>query len=76
MVKGIMDYEAVEFLETGVFNRYIESFYLITTTITTVGYGDYKAFNDNNPVWAAEMCYLFFVTLAGTLLFSTVINQV
>ena len=54
----------------------MESFYLITTTITTVGFGDYKAYNDTDPVWTAEMLYLFFVTLAGTLLFSTVTNQI
>ena len=41
-----------------------------------MGYGDYKAFNDEDPVWAVEMIYLIFVTITGTLLFSTVTNQI
>ena len=68
--------QKVEFVETSLTYRYIESFYLITTTITTVGYGDYKGFNNTDPVWRAEMCYLYVVTLIGTLLFSSVTNQI
>ena len=41
-----------------------------------MGFGDYKAFNDTDPVWAAEMCYLFIVTLAGIILFSLVTNEI
>ena len=42
-----------------------------------MGFGDYKAFNDKEqPVWAAEMCYLFVVTLAGIILFSLVTNEI
>ena len=41
-----------------------------------MGYGDYKAFNDEDPVWATEMLYLLLVTMAGTLLFTTVTNQI
>ena len=76
LVKDEQGVKKVEFIETTVLNRYFESFYLITTTITSVGYGDYKAFNDTEPVWVAEMCYLYFTTLVGTLLFSTVTNQI
>ena len=58
-------------------NQYIESFYFITTTITTIGYGDYKGFWDpDDPVWSVEMIYLILVTLAGTLLFSSVTDQI
>ena len=49
---------------------------MITTTITTIGYGDYKAFNDNHAVWLPEMCYLYFVTLLGIFLFTTVTHQI
>ena len=76
LVKELEEIKRVEFVETTVPARYFESFYLITTTITTVGYGDYKAYNDSDPVWATEMLYLFFVSVAGTLLFSTVTNSV
>lgn len=55
---------------------YFESFYLITTTISTVGYGDFKGFVDTEPVWLAEMSYLYWATLIGLILFSSVINEI
>lgn len=57
-------------------STYFESFYLMTTTISTVGYGDFKGFVDSEPVWAAEMTYLSVVTLLGLILFSSVINEI
>ena len=48
----------------------------MTTTISTVGYGDIKAFNDNSGDWATEMVYLYFVTLVGLILFSSVLNEI
>lgn len=75
-VKDLVGIKRLEFVEETIFYQYIESFYLITTTITTVGFGDYKAFNDEDPVWASEMCYLFVVTLAGIILFSLVTNEI
>ena len=30
--------------------QYVDAFYLTTTTITTVGYGDYKAFNADDGI--------------------------
>ena len=74
LVKDLNEVRRLDFVEESVVGRYFESFYLITTTITTVGYGDYKAYNDNEPVWAVEMCYLYFVTLTGIILFSSVTN--
>ena len=68
--------DTVEFAGTGVTERYFESVYMISTTITTVGYGDYKAFNDTNPIWLAEMCYLYVISLGGPFLFTTVSTQV
>ena len=38
-------FPAIVFRETEPFAMYFESFYLMTTTISTVGYGDYKGFN-------------------------------
>lgn len=55
---------------------YAQSFYLMTTTISTVGYGDIKAFNDNSGDWATEMVYMYFVTLVGLILFSSVLNEI
>ena len=75
-VKHERDIEGIDFVTSNWGSQYVESFYLITTTITTVGYGDYKAFNNESGVWAPEMVYLTFVTLAGTLLFTTVIEEV
>ena len=48
----------------------------MTTTISTVGYGDIKAFNDTSGDWATEMVYLYFVTLVGLILFSSVLNEI
>ena len=72
----------VPFVGEGEFEQYWESFYLVTTTITTVGYGDYKAYNGNSDDkyssehgdWLIEMVYLYFVTLLGILIFSMVTN--
>ena len=74
--KTVNEIKSLGFVETSIFGRYVESFYLITTTITTVGYGDYKGFNDTDPVWTIEMVYLYVVTLAGIMIFSSVTNQI
>ena len=79
VIESIKETQGVKnlgFVEETIIGRYVESFYLITTTITTVGYGDYKAFNDSDPVWTAEMLYLSFVTLCGIMIFSSVTNQI
>ena len=66
----------VEWSEDTMMAKYVDSVYLVTTTITTVGYGDFKAHNTNEPDWAIEMVYLYVVTLAGITLFSAVTNQI
>jgi hypothetical protein len=43
---------------------YVLSFYFMTTTMTTVGYGDYSA---NNNV---ERIYLIFAQLIGVVVFA------
>ena len=48
----------------------------MTTTITTVGYGDFKAFHDDTGHWLPEMIYLYFVTLFGINLFSSVTREI
>ena len=76
LVKDVQGVDTVAFAETGITERYFESVYMITTTITTVGYGDYKAFNDTTGIWQAEMCYLYLISLGGPFLFTTVSTQV
>ena len=49
---------------------------MITTTISTVGYGDIKGFNSSEPEWANDMCYLIVVQFVGILLFTIVINDI
>lgn len=58
------------------FELYIFSLYFITTTISTVGYGDYKGFIDNGGTWAAEQTFLIVVIGIGIILRSNVTNQV
>ena len=55
---------------------YVESLYFMTTTISTVGYGDFKGYIDNSGTWSVEMGYLIFVTIAGIILFSSVTNEI
>ena len=55
---------------------YVDSFYLITTTVSTVGYGDFKAYLGSDGVYTAEMVYLYFVTMFGITLFSSVTNEI
>ena len=56
------------------FTIYVDSFYLITTTITTVGYGDFKGFYDNEGDWLIEMIFLSVAMVTGIILFTTVVN--
>ena len=49
----------------------------MTTTITTVGYGDYKGrYDDESEKWTYQMLYLYFVTLFGIILFSLVTREI
>lgn len=56
--------------------NYSESIYFITTTITTVGYGDIKGFFNTSGSWTIEMCYLIVTTFTGILLFTVVTEEV
>ena len=55
--------------------QYVESFYLMTTTITTVGFGDYKGFNSGDN-YQVEMIWLYWVTILGITLFSTITSEI
>ena len=49
------------------------------TTISTVGYGDYKAFDADNTDYMLGfkmMLYIIFVIVAGILLFTIVTNEI
>ena len=60
--------------------RYVESFYFITTTITSVGYGsdDYKGFIAANggDHYIIEMLYVSLNIFCGILLFAIVKNEI
>ena len=66
----------LEFSEDTIFTKYFESVYAMTTSITTVGYGDYKGYNDNGKGWSIEMGYLILVIIFGIILFSSVTNEI
>lgn len=67
----------VEFTDSGnMISVYFQSLYAICTTISTVGYGDYKGFVDNEEEWTAEMLFLIFVIITGIILFSLVTNEI
>ena len=78
------DMMTVPFVEEGNLLNYFESFYFVTTSITTVGYGDYKGFNglsdepnsSEDGDWTIEMIYLYFVITMGILNFSVVTNEI
>ena len=44
----------------------------MTTTISTVGYGDFKGHISDTGEYAHEMLYLYFAIFFGILLFSMV----
>ena len=62
--------------ESSNFSIYFESVYMVTSTITTVGYGDYKAFNDTSGNWQTEQIFLSVVILFGIILFTLITNEI
>ena len=62
----------VAFSENEMMSDYTESVYFITTTISTVGYGDFKGFVDGTGDWALEEGYLCIVIFSGIMLFASV----
>ena len=75
-IKFEKGYRLIEFTYNFDVYDYVESVYLMTTTITTVGYGDFKAFQDGTGHWLPEMLYLYFVTLFGIIMFSSVTREI
>ena len=67
-------------MEESNFGRYVEAFYFMTTTITSVGYGsdDYKGFisADGGGHYIAEMLYVSLNIFCGILLFAIVKNEI
>ena len=57
---------------------YVNSFYLMVTTISSVGYGhdNFKAYPENSDSWLIEMSFMIFVIMFGMNLFSLVTNEI
>lgn len=74
--KKFFGFDHIDFSSENDTENYIEAVYFITTTISTVGFGDFKGFPDLEGNWAIEMTYLMFVTAYGIVLFSSVVNEI
>lgn len=60
----------------GMVGQYVDATYFITTSITTVGYGDWKGFHNDEGDWSVEMLYSMFLIMFGIILFSSVTNEI
>ena len=56
--KRMEGYNTVDFDEEKIINNYAESVYFMSTTISTIGYGDFKGFIDTSGSWAVEMVFM------------------
>ena len=76
-LKEFLNFPAIPFNNhDSLWGNYVDSVYLMTTTVTTVGFGDFKGFHDDSGNWMVEMIYLFFVQITGVMLFSYVTEEV
>ena len=48
----------------------------MTTTISTVGYGDISGYQSNEGKWALEMIYLIIIMSLGIIMFSYIVNEI
>ena len=55
---------------------YVESLYAMSTTISTVGYGDISGYQSNEGKWALEMSYLIIIMSLGIIMFSYIVNEI
>lgn len=61
------------------FYVYVDAWYMMTATISTVGYGDFKGYSNKdqmNSYWLIEMFFLAFVMVAGIMMFSSITNEI
>ena len=56
--------------------NYVNSVYFMTTTMSTVGYGDINARRSDDPIWALDMIYMILVIVMGIITFSSVSNDI
>lgn len=56
--------------------KYVDSIYFVTTTMTTVGYGDFSATNENVIGNAREQLFIGLLQFCGILFFSYISNRV
>ena len=73
---GVLDVSGVD--DDATLDRYIQSWYFVTTTITSVGYGSeyFKGFQDTSGKWAWEMMFLVVLEFTGIVPFSSVTNEI
>lgn len=76
MIRGQSFIPIIETELHGMTGQYVEAMYFITTTITTVGFGDWKGYYDDEGDWTVEMLFCIFVTIFGIVLFSSVTNEI
>ena len=74
--KKLYDRLTIEFSDDTQLAIYVDSIYAMTTTITTVGYGDFKGHIGDTGDYAHEMLYLYFAIFFGITLFSMVTNEI
>jgi len=55
---------------------YVRALFFMTTTISTIGYGDQSAIRGSDAQWELEMCYMMIVISGGIILFSSVTNEI
>ena len=67
-------YDHIKFPEEGYTEVYVDAIYTMTSTISTVGYGDYKGFIDNQGDWSIEMIYLVLIIPIGLLVYTLIVN--
>ena len=67
------------FSEESIVLVYVESWYLMTSTISTVGFGDIKAFNVDTELYQYQgiaMIYMILCMVLGIMLFTTVTSEI
>ena len=49
---------------------------MLTSTISTVGFGDISGYQDDGGRWLLEMSYLIFIMSIGMIMFAYIKNEI